>query len=104
MLTLRITLKEHLARLRAAEREARRLLPAAARRAPSAVPALSHLAAACGVDTSTMSLFANNRREDVDRVLVACVARVLRERGFPAEVTDLLALVLAEEPAGETEA
>lgn len=93
MLILRITLKEYLARLRAAEKETRRPLSAAARRAPSDVPALTHLAAACGVDTSTMSLFANNQRKDVDRDLLSCVARVLRERGYPVELTDLLELV-----------
>jgi hypothetical protein len=84
--TMRVTLKEYLARLESIES----VKPEGQRRE---VPTLSDLAAAAGIHPMTMSKWISGRIGATNHRTSGAIIMELRQRGFPAEVADILAYV-----------
>lgn len=81
--TVRITLKEHLAKLEAAEA----LNPPGQRRS---VPSLSELAEAVGITRQGMYNIAGGNIKMINLEILSELINEFRRRGFSADVSDLL--------------
>jgi DNA-binding Xre family transcriptional regulator len=89
---VRITLKDYLIRLQAADLDK----PESVRRK---VPTLNELASAIGISRESMSRFANNHRRRIDLDFFVTIADELEKCGWEPQISDFLTL---QERSGET--